>query len=116
MLITIKKTETKEQTVDVQLPAYYQWGRTKYKILNEVTAIEVQDWEASFGIRVADTLEFVLPELIIKGVRITEKEFVEAFERVGEKVKRELIKAIESDAWKQQEQNELKANALAEIL
>jgi hypothetical protein len=48
-----------------------------------------------------------------EGTQITEEEFVSAFERIGEKVKRELVKALESDQWKAQEQTELKENEQA---
>jgi hypothetical protein len=115
MLITVKKTETKEQTVEIELPAYYKWNHIYVKILNLNESIEVKEGECFFGVSLEAYQAQSHALIVSEGSRITEKEFLEAFHRVGEKVKRELIKAIETDGWKAQEQAELKAGALAEV-
>jgi hypothetical protein len=113
MKLTLK--ETTATIVEVELPAYYHWGGDSYKILNETTAIIVTDYDFTYGIRRCELQKNLLGSAVKSGKRITEQEFLDAFHRVGEKVKRELIKAIETDGWKAQEQAELKANALAEV-
>lgn len=113
MLITTElKTVT---TVEVELPAYYYWTGDYYKILDENNAIVVTDYDFSFGVRKCGLQKHSIAKAAKDGDRITEEHFLDVFHRVGEKVKRELIKAIETDGWKAQEQAELQAGALAEV-
>jgi hypothetical protein len=113
MLITTEqKTVT---TVEVELPAYYYWTGDYYKILDENNAIVVTDYDFSFGIRKCGLQKHSIAKAAKDGERITEENFLDVFHRVGEKVKRELIKAIETDGWKAQEQNELLDRAVAII-
>jgi hypothetical protein len=98
-------------TVEVEMPAYYHWSGDSYKIINETTAIIVTDYDFTYGIKRCELQKNLLASAVKSGKRITEQEFLEAFERVGEKVKRELIKAIETDGWKAQEQEDFAKEA-----
>jgi hypothetical protein len=113
MTITIDKTETKKVNVEITLPACYKWNHFYIKILSISTSIQVRDSERFFGIGLEDYQEKTHALFATEGTQITEEEFVSAFERIGEKVKRELVKALESDQWKAQEQTELKENEQA---
>jgi hypothetical protein len=111
---TIMKLTLKETTatiVDVELPAYYHWGGDSYKIINETTAIIVTDYDFTYGIRRCELQKNLLGSAVKSGERITEENFLDVFHRVGEKVKRELIKAIETDGWKAQEQEDFAKEA-----
>jgi hypothetical protein len=113
--MTLTAEQKTVKTVEVELPAYYTWGSFYVKILDENTAIRVKDYDSDYGISYEDHMKPTLVNFISEGERITEENFLDVFHRVGEKVKRELIKAIETDGWKAQEQAELQAGALAEV-
>jgi hypothetical protein len=111
MQFTIEKTETKKVDVEINLPAYYKWNHFYIKILSLGTSIQVRDAEYFFGIAVEMYQEGSHAMFVDEGQQVTEEEFLEAFHRVGEKVKRELIKAIETDGWKAQEREDFAKEA-----
>jgi hypothetical protein len=113
--MTITVEHKTSNSIDIPMPAYYKWGTSCIKILDEKNALRVKDYEFDYGISRENNMAASIAAYIQQGKRITEQEFLDVFHRVGEKVKRELIKAIETDGWKAQEQAELKENALAEV-
>lgn len=97
--MTITLEEKQQTTIDIDLPAYYKWGTDYYKILSEKSAIVVSDWEPEFGIKISQYQKGIIAGAVIKGEKITEEEFLAAFECVSGKVRRSLEVAIESDKW-----------------
>jgi hypothetical protein len=90
--------EKKHTTINIELPAYYRQQEVfLYKILSERSTICVTDHESHFGISKSDLNRSGVIDAITKGTRITEEEFTNAFTRVAENVKRELLKSLETD-------------------
>jgi hypothetical protein len=104
--MTIKVEKKVKESIELELPAYYSYGYSMFKIVSENVAIQVKESEYSSCISFESAMSMTIPLVVSEGIKITEEEFTNAFERVGEKVKRELIKAIESDKWLEQEKEE----------
>lgn len=113
MKLTIE--EKKSTSVDIELPAYYNYGGMLFKLINADIFIKVEVHPKDMSIKYCAFGASTIPVIVGDGQRISEDEFLKAFDNVKEKVQRELDKSLEAEAWHEQEQADLKANALAEV-
>lgn len=78
MTITAVKEVRSKREIDIEVPAYYNYGLCFYKILNEKDYIEVATDPEEYGVK-KKTIASIVGLVANDGKKITPEEFGEAY-------------------------------------